>query len=121
LIIFAACYSDMQINKIENIEQAERIIHSSESLLIYFYNDNCAPCLSLRPKVITLITDSFPEMKLYFVDSAKNKEIAAHFNSFSNPTLILIFDGKEHRRFSKYVSVQQLSEEISKPYSIIFG
>lgn len=110
----------MGFNKIEHIEQAENLIHSNDALLIYFYNDRCTPCLSLRPKVIELIAGSFPKMKLHFVDSANKGEIAAHFNSFSNPTLILFFDGKEHRRFSKYVSVQQLTEEISKPYDIIF-
>jgi thiol-disulfide isomerase/thioredoxin len=110
----------MDFNIIEKIEQANQKIISNKALLIYFYNDNCVPCLSLRPKVIALFADSFPEMKLYFVDSVKNSEIAAHYNSFSNPTLIIFFEGKEHRRFSKFISIHQLAEEIRKPYSIIF-
>lgn len=110
----------MELNRIDTIEQAETLVRSNEALLIYFYNDHCAPCLSLRPKVIELINDSFPEMKLYFVDSARKSEIAAHYHSFSNPTIIIFFDGKEHRRFSKYISTSQLAEEIGKPYSIIF-
>jgi thioredoxin 1 len=113
---FKAMYS----NEIESIEQAEKIIEANLGVLVYFYNDNCAPCISLRPKVVELVNSSYPDLKMYFVNSANKTEIAAYFNSFSNPTLILFFDGKEHRRFSKYIAIQQLSEEIQKPYSILF-
>jgi thioredoxin-like negative regulator of GroEL len=111
----------MEITNIESIEQAEQHIQFNNALLLYFYNNNCAPCLSLRPKVIELISENFPEMSLYFVNSETSTELAAHFNSFSNPTIILFFAGKEHRRFSKYISIQQMADEIRKPYSLIFG
>ena len=110
----------MYPNEIENIKQAESLIRDNPAILFYLYNDHCAPCQSLRPKVVELICDRYPKLKLTFVNSEKYPKIAAHFNSFSNPTLIIYFDGKEHRRVSKYVGITQLSEEIKKPYFLLF-
>jgi len=96
----------------------DEIVHSA-AILVYFYSDRCAPCISLRPKVEKLLKEEFPEMKLIFVDSEKQPEIAAHFSVFANPTLLLFFDGHEHQRLSKYVSISQLSEVIDRPYHLL--
>ena len=82
-------------------EKLQKEITQSPAALVYFYSDRCAPCISLRPKVEKLLLESFPEMKLIFIDSEKNLEIAAYFSVFANPTLLLFFDGKEHQRLSK--------------------
>lgn len=110
----------MYPNEIESIEQAEEIIRSHPAVMLYLYNDNCAPCISLRPKVVELVCDSFPRLNLFFINSAVKPEIAAHFSSFSNPTLITYFEGKEYKRMSKYIGIPQLSEEIRKPYFLVF-
>ena len=107
-------------NEIYSIEKAEKSIQEIQALVLYFYSDRCAPCVSLRPKVAQLLEDQYSKIKMLFIDSEKHPDIAARFNSFSNPTLIVFFDGREFRRFSKYISIQQLSEEIRKPYSLLF-
>lgn len=107
-------------NELETIEQTEKLVAENPAALLYFYNDNCAPCISLRPKVIKLITEEFPKMELAFINSAYHPEVAARYSSFTNPTLILFFDGREYRRESKYISIPQLSETISRPYEMIF-
>jgi len=95
-------------------------ISENKALLLYFYSDRCAPCISLRPKVEQLVHESFPEMKLIFVDSEKFQETTAHFQVFANPALLIFFEGKEYYRLSKYVSTSQLEEIISRPYEMAF-
>jgi len=107
-------------NEIETIEQMNAHIADNEASMVYFYNDHCAPCLSLRPKVVNLIEKSFPKMKLTFVNSEKFPDLPAGLQVFANPTLIIFFDGKEYRRKSKYVSIQELAAEIDRPYQLIF-
>lgn len=102
-----------------NTEELQEEIVQAAALLVYFYSDRCAPCISLRPKVEKLLQESFPEMKLIFIDSEKQPEIAAHHGVFANPTLLLFFDGHEHQRLSKYVSISQLSEVIERPYHLL--
>ncbi|MCK9451880.1 MAG: thioredoxin family protein [Bacteroidales bacterium] len=102
-----------------NTEILQQEIAQSAAILVYFYSDRCAPCVSLRPKVEKLLLESFPEMKLILIDSEKQPEIAAHHSVFANPTLLLFFDGHEHHRLSKYVSISQLSEVIDRPYHLL--
>jgi thioredoxin 1 len=107
-------------NELQNIEQLNHHISAHSASMLYFYNDHCAPCLSLRPKVIEMIEKDFPKMKLAFINSEKFPELPAQFQVFSNPTLITFFDGREYHRESKYISIPQLAEGIDRPYRMIF-
>ncbi|MCF8227479.1 MAG: thioredoxin family protein [Bacteroidales bacterium] len=89
-------------------------------LLLYFYNDACQPCLALRPKVESLM-DRYPEAKMIYINSEQQPELNAAFEVFANPLIVLFVQGKESRRFSKYVALDQLEEAISRPYRIIYS
>lgn len=102
------------------VEELQALPEKHQALLIYFYHDLCAPCLSLRPKVIELIRDSFPKIRLEFVDALKHPELPASMGVFAFPTLILFLEGGETGRWSKYVSVAQLEDYISRPYQLLF-
>jgi thioredoxin 1 len=93
-------------------------IKNEPSILVYFQNDNCPPCLSLRPKIEEMIKNDFPKMKLVFVDSAANPTLSADFKVFANPTLLVFFEGQEFIRASKYVSVVELKGKIQRLYKI---
>ncbi|MEZ5083454.1 MAG: thioredoxin family protein [Bacteroidales bacterium] len=95
-------------------------LESHVAVMLYFYNNDCAPCISLRPKVEKLVEITFPRMKVIWVNSKAQPEIPAHYGVFANPTILLFFDGKETRRFSKYVSVDELAQSIERYYKIIF-
>lgn len=106
--------------EINSLEILIKMIDNEDAILVYFYNNNCAPCISLRPKVEELIKSDFPKMKLVFVNSEENMEIPAAYSVFSNPTLVIFLEGKEYRRESKYISIPQLSEAIERPYNMMF-
>jgi thioredoxin 1 len=99
-------------------EDFRGIISSSENLLIYFYNDDCAPCLSLRPKVEDLVRDKFPLMEMVYVDGKKFPQLVGEYHAFGFPVLIVFFDGKEYLRYSKYVSLMELEESIGRIYKL---
>ncbi len=107
-------------NELVTTEQLKAHVKDKMASMLYFYSDHCAPCLSLRPKVIKMVKDEFPEIELAFVNSEKYPDLPAQYNVFSNPTLILFFDGREYRRESKYISISQLTAEIERPYQMIF-
>ncbi len=107
-------------NEFTTNEEIKDLIVKEAAVIIYFYSDNCAPCLSLRPKVQQLVDEQYPETKLAFVNSEKYPTLPAEYSIFSNPTLLLFFEGREYRRESKYISIPQLSEAIERPYNMIF-
>ncbi len=108
-------------NELNELSQLQDAITNDEALISYFYSDNCAPCLSLRPKVKEMIARAYPKMKLYFINSEKYPGITSEFGIFSNPTLLIFFDRKEYLRKSKYVSIPELEQGIDRLYDMMFS
>jgi thioredoxin 1 len=103
------------------LAEIQQEISSSPAVLIYFYNDACAPCQVLRPKVKELVQHSFPRIKEMYIHAAAEPETTAHFEVFSAPTLLVYFEGKEYIRESKNISISELESKISRYYEMIFG
>ena len=102
-------------------EELRGRVESEPAVLIYFKNDNCAPCLVLRPKVKELIDEFFPNIEMIVIDSVQQPEFAGEFQVYANPTLLVFFDGKEYLRKSKFVAIPQLKVEISRLYEMMFS
>ena len=108
-------------NEIQSLAELQSLSENEKGLLIYFYSDRCAPCVSLRPKVAGMIADDFTEMKMVFVNSEKKPELPAHFGVFANPSIIVFFEGREFRRYSKYISINELGSDIDRVYQMVFA
>lgn len=105
---------------VENIDQLKELIKNYKAVLVYFFSNQCAPCLALRPRIIDLIEKDFPLCKIAFIDSEKSAEIASSYGVFASPAIISFFEGKEHHRFSKYIGIHELNNTLSRPYKLIF-
>jgi len=112
--------SEGMFNELSTSEELELLISGNVGAMVYFYSDKCAPCVSLRPKVLELVEQKFPKMTLAYVNSEKDPALPAKYGAFASPTLIIFFEGREYRRESKYISIPQLAETISRPYEMIF-
>jgi thioredoxin-like negative regulator of GroEL len=106
------------IIRIKSADALKGIINKAENLLVYFYNNDCAPCLSLRPKVEELINSRFPKMDMVYIDASQFPELISEYHAYSHPVLIFFFEGKEYLRYSKYVSMNELSESIGRIYDL---
>jgi thioredoxin reductase (NADPH) len=104
----------------ENLSGLNEFLINEAAVLLYFYNDDCPPCISLRPKVETLINEKLPYMKLVWVDSKNFPAIPAHFHVFANPAILVFFKGKEYKRFSKYISTAEMHHSIKRVYKLLF-
>ena len=102
------------------LKDLQKLIDDNAAVLVYFSTNHCAPCISLRPKVLDLIQSKFPKMKMEFIDAESSPEITGNYSVFASPAILLFFDGKETRRFSKYISVAELEQSIERYYNLIF-
>jgi thioredoxin 1 len=102
--------------ELNNLQQQ---VEKEKAMMIYFFNDDCAPCISLRPKIENLMIN-FPKMMTSWVNSKKHPEITAAYGVYSNPTMLLFFEGKEFKRFGMYVSTEEIKAAIFRIYSILF-
>jgi thioredoxin 1 len=103
-----------------NLSDIQTIITNKPAVFLYFFNDNCAPCKILRPKVQEMVATHFDKLEFHLVNAEKFAETAAHFGIFSSPTLLVFFEGKEYIRESKNISINELHDKINRYYKMIF-
>lgn len=99
----------------------DQLNSNTPALLLYFYNNSCAPCMALRPKVEEMIMDEFPKMNHSYINAAQFPELAASSGVFASPTIVVFFDGKESLRVSKYISIDELAGKIGRYYKLLFS
>ena len=80
-------------------------VNQANGIVLYFKNDRCAPCVTIRTKVEDLITTKFPQMEFIIVDTVTDPLLSNEFRVFANPTILTFFEGKEYIRKSKYISI----------------
>jgi len=110
----------MDYTTIDSLTNYQEIIRKNYAVLIYFSQDKCNVCKILKPKVKELVEEDFDRVKLSFVDVYNNPEIAAQNGIFTVPTILLLFEGKEHLRISRNIGVDELREKIRRPYNVMF-
>ena len=69
------------IVRIAREQELHEKISQAENMLVYFYNDHCAPCLSLRPTIEELLSRRFPLMDLVYVNAERFPEYSRVRNS----------------------------------------
>ncbi len=110
----------MKHRDIMDINDIQNLIEVKPAVLIYFFNDTCAPCKILRPKVQEMVETDFPNMDFQLVNTEKHTGIAAQFGVFASPTLLVFFEGKEYIRESKNISISELHDKIERIYNMVF-
>ena len=105
---------------IQSIHEFDQILAENDAVLVYFSIEICSVCLVLKPKVIDMVSVSFPKMKMVYVESNRLPELAAQNRVFAAPTIVVFFTGRETIRKSRAFGVDELKSEIQRPYSLFF-
>jgi hypothetical protein len=105
---------------IHSIPEFELILAENNAVLAYFSTEGCSVCHVLKPKVIEMTSESFPKMKMVFVESDRLPELAAQNRVFTAPTVVVFFAGRETIRKSRAFGVDELKSEIARPYFLLF-
>lgn len=96
------------------VEDLKQKVNNSGEIVLYFKNIHCPPCQVLRPKVETLIHTQFPNIDFQVIDTVENPLLSSAYNVFANPTILVFFEGKEYIRKSKYITISELEQEITR-------
>ncbi len=107
--------------EIVSFEHFLKIKKEEPAVLAYFSTDTCNVCKVLKPKVAQLIQSRFPKIKPVYVKSDELPEVAAQHQVFTAPTILVYFEGREHIRKSRNIGIDELHNEILRPYSLIFA
>ena len=110
----------MEYNILASEAAYEKIIKENVGVLLYFSRVTCNVGEALEPKVIKLLKENFPKIPFYFVDMDKTPTIPVKHSVFVEPTIIVMFDGKETIRKSRIISIGELSGAIDRIYKLAF-
>jgi thioredoxin 1 len=102
-----------------NIEAIEQTLDSELAVALYFSAPTCNVCHALKPKLLAAFETNLPLLQVISVDISETPQIASNFSVFTIPTLLIYLDGKEFLRKSRHMSVDQVIEEIKRPYDMM--
>ena len=106
------------MQKIDNKEELNNFLKTNSAVLLYFSGKACSVCHVLRPKIEDSLQKNFPLIKPILVEDSL--EISTHFTVFSNPTIIVFFEGKEFKRYGRNISLDIFNSEINRVYEMVF-
>ncbi|WP_196892056.1 thioredoxin family protein [Aureivirga marina] len=105
---------------IQSEKEYQEILENNDSVLIYFGTLSCGVSTSMEEKVQEMIGNKFPKMKFFYVNINFSEKLAATYNAFSEPTILVYFSGKEYVRKSRHFGLFELEEAIARIYKIFY-
>jgi thioredoxin-like negative regulator of GroEL len=105
----------------QKIQDIQNIIDKNLAVMLYFSAPTCSVCHELKPKLFEAIKSNFKEFEIVNIDTSINQDIAAHFNVFAIPTVLVFLESKEFLRKSRHMGVDEVIREIKRPYGIMLS
>ena len=84
-----------------------------EITVAYFSHDECNVCKVLKPQVQEII-NSFEQVQFLYVNIKESPEISGQFVVFAVPTIILFFEGREAKRYSRHISLEEFKNFLKR-------
>jgi len=104
---------------INSKEELRKIIDDNNMAVVYFVSNLCGVCGALKPKIKELLIN-YRKIRAVQVDVEKSQEIAAAYNIFTIPGILLFIDGKEAIREARFISVKDLDDKIARYYNLYY-
>ncbi len=111
----------MKYKSISSEEELENVLKENLGVLLYFSRVTCHVGEALEPKVIKMLEDKYPKISFFAIDMDKTPTITTKYEVFVEPTIIVLFEGRENIRKSRVISILELSQSLERIYAIAFG
>lgn len=99
--------------------KVEEFIRENLISIIYFSGSTCGACDAIKEKVLHIIKD-YEKIKFMEINAVENKELAAAYNIFSLPILLLFVNSKETLRVGRYFDLLDFKNSIDRYYNLVF-
>ena len=103
----------------QTIDSIQHFLQTNDASVLYFSAPGCNVCHALKPKLFDALESACPTMTFESIDISISQDIAAYFNVFSIPTILIFFQGKEFLRKTRNMSVMEVVDTVKRPYKIM--
>lgn len=87
------------------LQEIEQKVNEKPVVVTYFSHDECNVCKVLRPQVKDMV-ERFTQADFVYVNTKESPEASGQHMVFAVPTIIVFYEGREARRFSRHFSMQ---------------
>lgn len=105
--------------KVNTIDSIDNKIKNNPMAILYFTGLDCGACEAIKFKVDNIVKD-YDKIFAMELSGEEHLDIAAHFNVFSLPLLILYTEGKEVLRYGRSIDLLDFEKTIDRYYSLLF-
>ncbi|MGE4274268.1 MAG: thioredoxin family protein [Desulfitobacterium sp.] len=97
---------------LQNHEHLEQLLKVEKLNLLYFSSSSCNVCHVFMPKVLKLAKGY--NISVVEIDIEKHREVAGQTLVFTVPTLLVMHEGKEILRESRFIDLQNVARVIEQ-------
>ncbi len=82
-------------------------------VVTYFSHDECNVCKVLRPQVKEVV-NQYENIEFMYVNTKHNPEVSGQHMVFAVPTIIIFYEGREAKRYSRHLSVRDFQSFLER-------
>lgn len=95
-----------------------RRILENKITVLYFSGAICGACEIIKKKINRVLVD-YKEVAFIEVNGVEEKEIAAKYDAFTLPLMILFIEGKESLRMGRNIDMLEFKNVIDRYYKLL--
>ncbi|MBD3822479.1 MAG: thioredoxin family protein [Thiotrichales bacterium] len=106
---------------IETPEALDGLKAEKDALLILFGGQECNVCHAIKPKLIEMVSERFPNMEMVYVDCHLTTDICSQKGIFTLPVVQVYFGGQKFVEEVRSFSLVKLLDDCQRPYNMMFS
>lgn len=95
---------------IQTYNHLKQLIAEEEQVILYFSSRDCNVCDAVFPRLMNLVND-YP-IKVVKINIDEHVEIAGQLLIFTVPTILVMYDGREILRESRFIDLQKVERTL---------
>lgn len=95
---------------IQTKEHLKQLMAEEEGLILYFSSEDCKVCQAVFPKLMDLAEAYL--VKVAKISVTEQMEIAGQSLVFTVPTVLIVYQGKEILRESRFIDLQKVERAL---------
>lgn len=95
------------------IDEIDTYIAENKFIVLMLSTEDCSVCTVIKPRLKALL-EPYENVKDIYSSIDKFPELSGKFMVFTVPTIILLVEGKEVHRESRFIDFKRLEFEISR-------
>ena len=95
------------------LQEIQQKVDEKPVAVAYFSHDECNVCKVLRPQVREVV-HQYKDTNFLYVNTKENPEASGQHMVFAVPTIIVFYQGREAKRFSRHFSMQDFKSLLDR-------